>query len=732
MPAGVKARPRSGNPPGSTVCSGVLRDAFGDEPPVRTAARALSALAAAVVALAPWGCGGRPAPARSLVLITIDTLRADRLGCYGDPDGLTPNLDRLAGEGVLFEDASTAVPITLPSHATLLTGRYPTATGVLDNGTYALPDDDVTLAESLRDAGWDTAAVIAAFPLKRRFGLDQGFRIYDDAIEPPPGRPQPRMRVNFVERDARAVTDRALEVWRALDAGRRFLWVHYFDPHLPYAAPPPFAGRHASPYDDEVAFADAEAGRLLEAIRADDPAAVVVVVADHGEALGDHGELNHGLFLYQSTVHVPMIVRAPGRLPAGRRVTAPVSLADVAPTLWALLGVPAPADVDGADLLPLVGGGPPPERPVYAETYLPRLEYRFSELKMLRRGPIKYIDAPRPELYDLVGDPREADDLSARRSADAAAMADRLRGFLAEAAPDAGARARTALDPETEAKLRSLGYLAAGSAPSGSEERGRDPKDMVDYFRRHGEANVAFMENRFDDGIAILRDLASRAPENFMIHHHIGSALLASGRYAEAEAEFRAVLARAPEFSTDYRLLATAQERQGKLEEAAASYRAEAALVPGSGRPYELLGRMMEAWGRFDAAVAAYREAVAREPSEAEFSRRLLEFRLSRGEAGLAVGELSALVERHSDAPELRIALAGAERRAGRPDDALETLSAALELEPYRADALLAVAAIQLENGRADLAAAAYRRVLALDPGNAEAREGLVRAGTPR
>ncbi len=709
------------------------------------------------------GCGGGVSSPQSVVVISIDTLRADRLGCYGNPAGLTPNLDRLAAGGVLFEDVTAPTPVTLPSHASLFTGRYPTETGVRNNGTFVLPDEEVTLAEALRDEGWETGAVIAAFPLKRRFGLGQGFRIYDEDLEPPAGRPGGGVRVHFLERDARAVTDRAIRVWQGLGEARRLLWVHYFDPHAPYAPPGDYALRHGDDlYDGEVAFTDAEIGRLLRAVEADDPAAVVVVVADHGEGLGDHGEPNHGLFLYQTTLHVPMLVRAPGLLPDGRRVSTPVSLIDVMPTLLGLIDVSPPPGLQGADLGPTVKDDALPERPVYAETYMPRLDYRFSEMRTLRRGPLKYVDAPRPELYDLDTDPGETTNLHGRL-AEESDLAAELAELVAGAGVESAARAASPLDAESLEKLRGLGYLAGGSVDLPEGERGRDPKDMVGYFSRHGEANVALTNGRLDEGIAILRELVEQAPENFMIHQQIAAALIAKERYAEAELELEIVVAAAPDYAEGHRLLAETRARQGKIDEAIASFRAAADAAPTVGRPLFALGTLLEGWGRFEPAAEAYREAIDREPSESEYSRRLLELRYARGDLELAIRDLGELAAAHPGAAGLWTTLAVAERRRGEPAAALEHLERALRIEPHRYDALLEVGAIQLGSGRAGVAEVAFRRaietagerveawlglasaqtaqgrtgearnayerVLRIDPGNRQAQEGLRRIG---
>jgi len=369
-----------------------------------------TAIGAILYAVALLACG-RTAP-RDIVVITLDTFRADLMGAYGNTSALTPKLDALARRSVVFESASAPTPITLPSHASLFTGRYPTSTGVRNNGTFVLPAAETTLAEILKASGWRTGGVIASYPLHSRYGVAQGFDVYDEDISAPQTSAGPAGPIFFGERDARRVTDRALEVWGRLSGGPRFLWVHYFDTHAPYAAPEPWSSRHLGrPYDGEAAFVDEQVGRLLARIDLEAPGAVVCVVADHGESLGEHGEKTHGVFVYDATIRVPFLLRGPGQFAAGVRVAEPVSLVDVLPTILALARVDAPPGIDGADLAGLVSGGKAPARPIYAESYLPRLQFRFSELTMMRRGALKYIDAPSPEIYDLLQDAGETRNL---------------------------------------------------------------------------------------------------------------------------------------------------------------------------------------------------------------------------------------------------------------------------------------------------------------------------------
>ncbi len=686
--------------------------------------RPAGASALVLVLLAFTGCD-RAKP-RDVLLVSLDTFRADRMEAYGGAPGLTPNLDALASGSVVFLDATAPTPITLPSHASLLTGRYPTATGVRNNGTFVLPEEETTLAEVLRAQGWATAAVIAAFPLHARYGLGQGFDRYDDEL--PEARPETgkALPIYFSERRASEVADRALTQWERMAGSPRFLWAHFFDTHAPYDAPEPAGRRRPDhPYDAEAAYLDEEFGRLLRGVRASSPDAIVIVVADHGESLGEHGEKTHGVFVYQSTIRVPFVLSAPGLLPSGAVAEEPVSLVDLVPTLLDLLGLPPLEKVDGASLLPLVRGGPAPTRPVYAESYLPRLQFRFSELTMLRRGPLKYIDAPTPELYDLASDPSEIRDLSAGHP-DLVDLAERLAAFTSSADEDASARAVGTLDPEAEARLRSLGYTSAGTLRTvPGEGRGRDPKTMVDYLRDYDRAVGLVASGKFDEGTEILRSLAARAPENFMVRYQLAAARLVAGRLAESAEDARAVTEVAPEFWGGHLLLAEIEAQRGEIDGAIRAYGAAAETAPQLAEPRFALGRLLESVGRFDAAGDAYLEALSLEPDDREIARRLVELRAGRGELGRAIGDLRGLTAVHPRAVGLRAVLADAHRRAGNRERAESEAAEVLRLSPEDPDALLIAAELRLEKGATGDARPLFERALAREPGRLDALLGL-------
>jgi arylsulfatase A-like enzyme len=405
---------------------------------------------------------------RSVVLITLDTTRADRLGIYGNPGAETAHFDRLAREGAIFSRAVATGPSTLPTHASIMTGLYPSRHGARANSVFSLAEEQRTLAEILAEAGYETAAFPSAFVLDARFGLDQGFDVYDAST-------RDKSLFHFAERSATDTTDRAI---RWLQAGRRkpvFIWVHYYDPHATYDPPEPFASR-LHPYDGEIAYADREMGRLLEAV--DEVAgsrSLVIATADHGESLGDHGEYTHGYMLQETTQQIPLVMRARGALPGGLHLDRRASQVDLMPTILSLLGIDVPAGLDGVDLL----RPPDPERAVMAETLEGRVTFGWARLSALYRGRLKLVAGPRSMLYDLADDPLEGRDLAATRREDTFRMEralGRLRGNDGQRlATDTGG-----LDRTETARLEALGYVVADEAFLDAGGAGADPRDWAE------------------------------------------------------------------------------------------------------------------------------------------------------------------------------------------------------------------------------------------------------------
>ena len=509
-------------------------------------------------------------------------------------------MDALASSGVLFEHAYTPAPLTLPAHTSIMTGLVPPAHGVRGNGGFALGPGTPTLAEALRARGLATAAFIGGFPLARRFGLARGFEEYDDAMGKSPG-----VSYEFAERRGDAVVQSA-RTWLGVHPGRVFVWVHLFDPHAPYDPPPAFRG--SDPYRGEVAAADAALATLMTAWNARPGPSLVVLAADHGEAFGEHGEESHSLFVYDTTLRVPLLVDGPG-WPAGKRVATAAGLADIAATIVEAVGPGGPA-LPGRSLRRLVEGAP--AEPLYAETLAPRLDFGWSDLRAWRDERYKYIRAPRPELYDLVRDPTESRDVAAAHPDVVARMRedlDRAMGTFGEA------ESRRAADPEAAERLRALGYVQ-GPQAKGS---GADPKDMVDVALLIARAAGPFRDHAA--AAAAYRPIAMRDPANPLVNLRLADALLRAGRAEEAVPYYRRVIAGQPRTADAFVGLASAHAERGRLDEARQVLLAALAVDPASGQVHYNLGELARVKGDVETArreyTAALEDGVTRERAQA-------------------------------------------------------------------------------------------------------------------
>jgi len=564
----------------------------------------------------------------NIVLVTLDTTRADRIGCYGYRRAATPILDRLAASGVRFAEALTAAPETLPAHATLLTGLLPPHHGVRINTEGRLGSLHQTLAEVARGRGYQTAAFVSAFVLDARFGLDQGFDHYDDRVDATRGT---AFAAGTNERRAGATTDAALAWLRSRDRARPFLlWVHYFDAHAPYDPPEPFASRFAgSLYDGEIAYVDAQLGRLLEGLDAAGPRdkTVVVVVGDHGESLGEHYERTHSVFLYRSTVRVPLVFSNPRLFPKPAVVDgAVVSLADVAPTLLDLLGVEDPPARDGVSLLATKAD---PRRGVYVESLVPWLDFGWAPLFGLRTLRESYVLSPRPECYDLRTDPEERRNLiqpGDAKGGPCAIQARQLERMVTQMPPyEIAAAGPRTVDPEARERLQALGYL--GGAGPGEHGPLADPKDMIDVASLVQDANALLSGGKPAEALEIARRAAARSPRDRTVLNTLAKVHLRLGRLKEAEDALRALRAIQPRADASV-LLAQILILDGRLEEAARLIDEAERLDSRHGGVYIARGDLLARQGRTEQARASYERARQVDPYRA---------------AGAAAARLSAL-----------------------------------------------------------------------------------------
>jgi arylsulfatase A-like enzyme/tetratricopeptide (TPR) repeat protein len=622
-----------------------------------------AAIALLSVATFVYGCRGSGPTGFNLILVSVDTLRADHLSSYEDSSHKTPHMDRLASEGVLYENVSTVAPTTLPAHASLFTGLTPVAHGVRDNVGFYLGDGTTTLAEHLKSQGYETAAFIGAFVLDSRFGLDRGFDRYDDDVE---SGTDDGVGSGFVaQRRGAEVLESALE-WLGSRGGTNrpfFAFIHFYEPHTPYEGG----------YRAEVAQVDSLVGQLLSWLEARglDERTVVALTSDHGESLGEHGEETHGLFLYQSTLRIPFLLRYPGA-PAGSRISTPTSITAVPSVLLETLRLP-----------PMPGRRPAAEQPLYAESFVSRLHYGWSELRSVTRWPHKLVSAPKPELYDLEKDPAE----TTNRIEELKDVAGALR---AELEPMAGPPVSPqSVDGETLEKLESLGYT---SSEAHSEGELPDPKDRIEIYR-------------------LLNDpaLQSLGPED-------GAA------FEKALADLKHALAREPLIPRTYSLYGELLIEAGRAEEAAEVFQSFATVAPGSFDAHYGLGVARKMLGRADAAIEALSKAVEIDPRNTKSYLRLSEVDRDAAEGwlrrGIAVHKDRVLVDRLA---EVLLQSSEPAKRA----EARSLLEGLAAKSPHDALAAYNLGQLLLVEGQSERALTALERASALAPSDPDIHQAL-------
>jgi choline-sulfatase len=581
---------------------------------------------------------GRERVRPNVLLITLDTFRADRIGPRA------PNLERLSREGVSFADADSAVPLTLPSHATILSGALPLHHGLRNNGAGSFPADRATLATTFSGAGYRTAAFVSAFVLDHRFGLNRGFDTYDDEIVR-----DPNSNSSFdAERRGADTVDRAL-AWLVKPSERPFFaWVHLYDAHAPYAPPQPYP----QTYDGEVAYVDAQVGRLLAAI--DRRKTIVVVAGDHGEALGEHGEPTHGLLLYEPTLRVPLIIAGAGVEPRTNREA--VSLADLAPTLSSFVL----HKTLGGDGVALDLTRQSFQHNLYAETQYPAL-FGWSELGSMRNGRFKVIQSAHPEMYNLETDPHEEHNIFSEERPTFHALSNALAGVQSTAP---AAATNTAVDDETRRKLASLGYVAPATTHRAGPKP--DPVAMAPLFRTFEDANTASNENRSDEAIAKLKDITERDPGNPVFRGSLARALRQAGRLREAIPLYREAVAMAPDDADAWYNLAVALQEAGLNQEGA----------------------------------VAIREAVRRDPQRPEAHNALGIAYLSERNPQAAEAEFAKAIEIDPRNARALTNLGNVHRGAGKLDEAARDYDRALAIAPNYPDALNGMGVVEVQRGR--------------------------------
>jgi choline-sulfatase len=648
------------------------------------------ALASAATAQAPGGAPARKRPAQpagrpNVLLVTIDTVRADHVGCYGATVVKTPSIDALAYDGIVFERALSQVPLTWPSHVAILTGTYPFHNGVQDFTGQPLAADFRTVAQAFSDHGYATAAVVSSFVLDRSWGLARGFAHYDDAFA---GNKFLQNDIALVERKGAESVDRSLAWLQHRPPKPFFFWLHLYDPHSPYEPPEPFLSEYRDHlYDGEIAYADSQLGRLIAWLKQNHlyDNTAIVLLSDHGESLGEHGEKEHGFFVYNATIHVPLVIKPAAMDARGQRVINVVEITAVAPALLKLAGIAdrISAQFDTASLLPKPRGDA-----AYSETMYPFSSFGWSPLHSLEAGDYHYIEAPRPELYNLRNDARETHNLVAEQPAIAATLKQQLRdrgALRASAVRASGAVA----DDATVEKLRALGYLAYRSpVPASALDKLPDPKDRVGELEAILRASGAFNVGDFARGKELLEPLQKSDPHLYLIPFMLGEAALRQQNWVDASERLQRALELNPGFDQAMTALARALHGQGRDADA------EAWL----GKALERNSRNFRAWYELgwiqardkpDEALRALHKALEIQPNFAPAFRDigLIEIR-TRDYANAARHLQKAVDLGLSDAPLFNF-LGIAYSRTGQLQKAVNNYRKALQAKPDLAEAHL-------------------------------------------
>ena len=590
----------------------------------------------------------------SVILITLDTTRADRMGFLGSDRGLTPNLDELAKQAVVFTRAYSHVPLTPPSHATILTGTYPQFNHVDDFGS-KLGTDIPYLPDILHKDGYQTAAFVSSTildPIQGSApGFDRGFDKYDAGFHfKHPGED----RYKSIERRAEEVVSRADEWLTKHPKGPFFLWLHFYDAHDPYDPPEPFKTKYASAlYDGEVAYVDSQVGKFLTDLKMKGryENTIIAVMADHGEALGEHGETAHGVFLYDETIHVPLLFKMPAESAAGKRVERRAVLVDVTPTILQTVGVAIPKQVQGESLVPLIKGQSSPEQQAFAETDYPRKAFGWSSLRAMRTGKYLFVEAPRKELYDQSVDPEAKNDLAASSTAVTGTLTSQIDAFRAKTASTEGAP-KGPVDPQAQEKLAALGYVATDNdikvGPGISDTRA-DPKDKVDIVNLLHDAILDAEDSRYEDAIPLLQKVIDKEngipiaymqlgsaytwlkeyelavpvlqkavamrPDSMMAQYQLGLSLSETGDWPGALPHFEIAVQKSPKWAALHFSLAAAYARVDRPAEARKELDTTLNLEPDNFRANLVLGRMLTLQGKPAEGLANLKKAAKLQPN---------------------------------------------------------------------------------------------------------------------
>jgi arylsulfatase A-like enzyme/Flp pilus assembly protein TadD len=668
----------------------------------------------------------RPGAASNVILITLDTLRSDRLSCYGSKLVDTPSIDAFAAEGVRFTNAASTVPLTLPAHASIMTGLYPPGHGVRDNVGTVLDERYPTLAELLAKAGWATGGFVSSFVLDRRWGIGRGFDHYFDDFDLRGMETASTANMGSVQRDG-AETVAAAVTWldkRPADQPF-FVWLHLYDPHEPYTPKEPFKSRYPGrPYDAEVAYTDSLVGDFRRALekRGLLDGSLVVITSDHGEGLDDHGERFHGFLVYDTTIHVAMIVRLPSGDGAGRVVNRTVSHVDLLPTILDLVGLRVPEKLHGRSLAPLIAGQDVAwDRPVYSESLYPLLHYGWAPLRALRTDRFKLIDVPRAELYDFAQDPAEEQNLHGvkpTRARELTVALGRLRHRI-ESGTRPGGKAPE-MDERTVAQLRSLGYLAGGGGAriENKDERARvDPKDRLQLHQKVVDAQSKIGHHEYEVARSLLKQILAEDEAILDAHQMLGQIAAEQHRPEDAIGHFRRALALNPGHESSLFGLAAAYADLRRYDEALVGFRRILDLKGSDARASLAIADIYVGLKRFDDAAVVLEKASAKGDSAPFFANKLGEVRVEQGRDGEAVSlfDRAITLDDGFALPHFNLGVLHEKRGEVRP--AIDRYERALELEPTFSRAQFNLGRLYASMGNVDRARQLWEASLESNPG---------------
>ncbi len=631
-------------------------------------------------------------PPKNVLLITIDTLRADHLGCYGYSHIKTPNIDSLAKEGVLFDSAFTPVPITLPSHASILTSLYPRTHGILNNGEYKLNEEIETLTQILQKNNFTTAAFVGAFVLNKQFGLSRGFDLYNDKLADNGKMTEAFSLYN--ERRAEKVNKSAFE-WLKKQSDGFFLWVHYFDPHTPYDPPLPFRDEYGDHlYDGEIAYVDQCIGLLFAELEKNElwQNTLIILVADHGESLGEHKENTHGIFLYDATIRVPLIIKSPG-IDKGKVCSTSVKTIDIAPTILDIVCIPIPEKWQGESLKKCLyhENSSFPETPIFLETRFPEANFGWSRLEGVRTNNWKYIQAPRPELYNLNKDPEELSNVINQFPKQANKLTALFSSFI-DTHPEPDSQ-ETPMDPMTQKRLQSLGYVTAPSF-SKSANLCQDPKDMIDIIHLYDLGSLQYEKGHFQEAIDLFRQVLQKNPQNILTRFLLGNALEKTGQLEESLKEFQKVNGQNSYFINIHNNIGNLFEKIGDYEKAIHEYQTDITLHPETTLSYNNLGVIYLKKFRYQEAKDLFEKVLTLNPDR---NTQII----THTNLGIAYEMLNIYKK------------------------ALKEYDASLKLDPTYQAALLGAGNVYYKTQKFELAIEEWEKVLKINPLHSEAHFNL-------